>query len=104
MKRFTGREEPFQCEACDATVQPLRSGTYRDHCPICLTGKHVDIQPGDRAAGCGGMLEPIGLLGQLTSRQISYRCTACGHRKRNRTAPDDDPELLIELASRPAPF
>lgn len=103
-KRFIGREEPFVCAHCDAEVAPLERGTYRDHCPCCLGGKHVDIQPGDRAAGCGGLLEPVGLIGHGGSEQILYRCTACGQRKRNRPAPDDDPELLIELASRPTPL
>lgn len=101
-KRFTAREEPFVCEACGASVAPLVSGTYRDHCPVCLASKHVDIQPGDRAAGCGGLLEPLGVEGYPGAPKILYRCVACGHRTRNRAAPDDEPDALLVLASQPA--
>ena len=104
MKRFTGREEAFECEACGAQVEPLVSGTYRDHCPACLTSKHVDVQPGDRASDCGGPLVPIGLLGHGATQKIAYRCERCGQRKRNRPAPDDAAERLIELASQPTPL
>lgn len=103
-RRFTAREEPFACEACGAQVEPLGSGTYRDHCPYCLYSKHVDIMPGDRAAQCGGLLEPIGVDGFPGAPKVLYRCEDCGHRQRNRAAPDDDIDLLTELASQPAPL
>jgi hypothetical protein len=39
-------------------VLPLSTGSYRNHCPACLWSKHVDVQPGDRAATCRGLMRP----------------------------------------------
>ena len=36
----------------------LRAMNYTNHCPRCLYSKHVDINPGDRAEQCDGMMEP----------------------------------------------
>lgn len=99
-KNFVHRDEGFDCAFCGASVSPLGSGTCRDHCPRCLWGLHVDrAVPGDRASPCRGALEPIGVLD--AGAAIAYRCRQCGERKRNRTAPDDDAERLIELSARP---
>ncbi|MDD5840828.1 MAG: RNHCP domain-containing protein, partial [Gemmiger formicilis] len=32
---------------------------HRNHCPNCLTSLHLDNEPGDRAADCGGQMEPV---------------------------------------------
>jgi hypothetical protein len=59
-KKFTKRIEDFTCEVCGAKVK----GTgFTDHCPQCLvTGKHVDVFPGDRKAACGGLMKPSGSI------------------------------------------
>ena len=31
----------------------------RDHCPFCLCSLHLDVNPGDRASDCGGIMEPL---------------------------------------------
>ncbi len=61
MKRFTGAgaNQPFVCLECGASVPPLAAGGYRNHCPYCLHSLHVDIDPGDRANPCRGVLEPV---------------------------------------------
>lgn len=102
-RRFTRRQEPFLCLNCGAEVEPLASGSCRDHCPECLWSRHVDVFPGDRASDCEGPLQPIGLVGRADRQQIAYRCDACGHRTQNRTAPDDDPETLLWLSTLPVP-
>ena len=56
MKRFNRRIEDFTCEHCGTEVH---GNGYTNHCPNCLWSKHVDINPGDRAADCGGLMEPI---------------------------------------------
>ncbi|MGC8981457.1 MAG: RNHCP domain-containing protein [Minisyncoccia bacterium] len=57
-KKFQRRIEDFRCERCGTFVK----GTgYIDHCPNCLWSKHVDINPGDRKANCGGMMKPKGV-------------------------------------------
>jgi len=54
-KKFQRQKEDFVCGECGTTV----SGTgYTNHCPQCLWSMHVDVNPGDRAAACGGMMEP----------------------------------------------
>ena len=52
-KRFTKNDSGFVCRNCGAEVPPL-SYSSRDHCRVCLCSLHVDIDPGDRANGCGG--------------------------------------------------
>ena len=53
---FIRKTEDFICENCGAVV--VGNG-YTNHCPVCLYSKHVDRSPGDRAAGCGGLMEPV---------------------------------------------
>ncbi len=95
---FIPREEPFTCEHCGASVSPLGSGTYRDHCPVCLWGKHVDdLGPGDRASLCQKLLKPVGM--DSDSRKgfvILYECQGCKRKIRNKAAPDDDLTVSFE--------
>jgi hypothetical protein len=51
----------FVCERCGIFVHPLTTGSYRNHCPSCLTSKHVDERPGDRRARCGGLMKAVGI-------------------------------------------
>ena len=37
----------------------LAGAQHRKHCPNCLTSLHLDNEPGDRAADCGGQMEPV---------------------------------------------
>jgi DNA-directed RNA polymerase subunit RPC12/RpoP len=104
-KNFIKNDNGFVCAQCDKTVQPLGSSS-RDHCPFCLYSLHVDIVPGDRASGCGGLLVP--LAAETDARRgymIIYRCKKCGAIKRNKSAHDakiqpDNIDLIIELTTR----
>ena len=60
MKKFNMIDEGFVCENCGKEVEKLNY-TARDHCPYCLHSKHVDINPGDRANTCKGLLKPVGI-------------------------------------------
>jgi hypothetical protein len=101
-RRFRhSRNEGFVCERCGADVAPLAKGSCRNHCPQCLWSKHVDDVPGDRAAGCGGLMEPVAV--EQDGRRgwmIVHRCTRCGMVRRNKAAltdpvqPDRLPVLL----------
>ncbi len=96
-------DEAFRCGHCGRDVPPGIS-RVRDHCPHCLRSLHVDVVPGDRAAGCGGLMDPVGVdLGGRAEVVIRYRCRRCGHEQRNRAAidvePPDDPALLRRLAA-----
>lgn len=98
-KRFTKNNESFVCISCGATV-PEHPSSSRDHCNKCLIGLHVDINPGDRANSCRGILEPIGLKIRDQKQQIVYKCKSCQKKIFCIVAPDDNPELILELSTR----
>jgi hypothetical protein len=89
---FIAREEAFICGHCEAPIEPLGKGTYRNHCPKCLWSKHVDDQgPGDRASLCQGLMKPTGLDHDgKRGWTIIHVCEKCGKKIVNKTAPDDD--------------
>ena len=103
MKSFTMRDESFRCVVCGAEVSPLKY-TARDHCPVCLSSLHVDINPGDRQCECKGILTPIGVQKYRDTYKIIYRCDICGAIKRNISASDDNFEKIIELWANPVEF
>ncbi|MCH8748367.1 RNHCP domain-containing protein [Patescibacteria group bacterium] len=90
--------EGFICGQCQANVPPAKS-TYRNHCPKCLTSKHVDQDlPGDRLATCLGFMPTIGYEGTDPDKlDLVQQCTQCHLTKRNRLAPDDDHNILWSL-------
>jgi hypothetical protein len=73
---------------------------YTNHCPACLWSKHVDVNPGDRAADCGGLMEPVGAEQKSGQSILVHRCVICGHIKRNRTAPEDNFSLLLKIMAQ----
>ena len=96
-------ERPFICRTCGHLVEPEGGGTmHRNHCPKCLHSVHLDDLPGDRSAGCGGDMEPVGVWVRRGGEwAIIHRCRRCGVLHSNRTAADDDPIQLMSLAVRP---
>ncbi len=98
-KKFTMLDEAFKCDVCGKAVEPL-GYTARDHCPKCLCSKHVDNNPGDRDAHCGGILKPIAIEnGKKSLYKIVYKCMKCGRIKRNIMARDDNMDLIIKIMS-----
>lgn len=107
MRRFIGQgaNQPFTCVECGAQVPPLTAGGYRNHCPTCLHSLHVDINPGDRANPCRGVLEPVAV--EHSSKKgwvIVHRCRTCGAISRNRAALDDpdkpdDFDVIVALST-----
>lgn len=103
-KRFTKNDSGFACANCGKEVLPLKK-TSRNHCPFCLCSLHVDINPGDRANECGGLLRPI--RSEPDARRgfiIIHKCDKCGEIRRNRAALDakvqpDNRSLLIKLTA-----
>ena len=99
--KFTEIDEEFICENCGKLVPKLEY-SCRNHCPYCLHSKHVDINPGDRAETCHGILKPIGI--ELNSKKgyvIVFRCEKCGAIRKNKAAKDDNMDLIIKLSSNP---
>lgn len=93
-KRFSKKVENFSCEMCGAKV--AGSG-YTDHCPKCLWGKHVDINPGDRASECKGLMRPMLTEHDRKGFIIEYRCEKCKIKKNFSASEDDDKEILFRL-------
>lgn len=95
--------ESFKCKICDRLVVPQGAGSdHRNHCPYCLSSQHLDIDPGDREADCGGSMEAIGVWVRKGGEwAIIHRCRICGHLSSNRSAADDSPLKLMSLALKP---
>lgn len=106
MRRFIGqgKNTGFCCAHCGREVPPLANGSYRNHCPYCLYSVHVDINPGDRASDCGGLLAPVAVdYSGKKGWVIVHRCQECGAERRNKAAladplEPDNYDLLIELS------
>ncbi len=99
-KKFKVIDEEFICENCGKKV-PVLGYSCRDHCPYCLFSKHVDKNPGDRSQDCKGLLEPIGL--EMNSKKgyvIIYKCKKCGEIRKNKSANDDNIDLIIKLSAK----
>lgn len=97
MKVFNEIDEEFICENCGKKV-PKLGYSCRNHCPFCLYSKHVDINPGDRAENCQGLLKPISV--EISSKKgyiIISKCQKCGAIRRNISANDDDMSKIIAL-------
>lgn len=95
------RDEAFECAHCGTPVTP-HGRTARDHCPRCLRSLHVDRIPGDRAADCGGILDPVAVDRRGEDWVIRYRCRVCGEQRSNRALLDGDPpddwEAVVALS------
>ena len=96
-------QESFTCKACGKPVTPTGAGSdHRNHCPSCLCSLHVDIEPGDRAADCGGVMEPIAVWVRKGGEwALVHRCRVCGDIHSNRVAADDNPLKLMGIAMKP---
>ena len=92
----------FNCTHCGQTVVPDGAGAaHRNHCPWCLWSRHLDETPGDRAADCGGGMEPIAVWARPGGDwAIIHRCRSCGELHSNRIAGDDNELALVSLAVR----
>jgi len=97
MKKFHMIDEDFICENCNKKVSALHY-TARDHCPYCLYSKHVDINPGDRASTCQGLLRPIGIEKFKSTYKILYICNKCGQQHKNIVARDDSMDEIINIS------
>ena len=98
--KFTKIDEEFICENCGKKVSKL-GYTCRNHCPHCLHSKHLDINPGDRAEDCHGILEPISL--ETNSKKgyvIVFKCKKCGAIRKNKAAEDDNMDEIIALSAK----
>ena len=73
--------DSFTCKVCDRLCTPQNAGSdHRNHCPNCLSSLHVDIEPGDRASDCGGIMEPIAVWVRKTANGPSSTAASAAAR------------------------
>ncbi|MEK7589596.1 MAG: RNHCP domain-containing protein [Patescibacteria group bacterium] len=94
-KRFQRTKEDFVCEHCG---QEVKGNGYTNHCPECLWSKHVDVNPGDRQAHCGGMMEPVNAEMKKGKYRILHCCVRCGFTRKNNTVGSDNFETILEAS------
>lgn len=106
-KRFKVVNDGFVCSNCGKEVPPTAGTSPRNHCPHCLWCMHVDVNPGDRANRCRGLMRPIGIYTHTKKEYvILHECLKCGARVkakallRDANAPDDF-DVILELSGRP---
>ncbi|MDR1425556.1 MAG: RNHCP domain-containing protein [Rickettsiales bacterium] len=91
-KKFQKNIEDFICENCGRFV---RGNGFTNHCPDCLFSKHVDINPGDRACSCCGLMRPVSLECKNGNFVVVHECLRCHFRRNNRVLETDNIEELI---------
>ncbi len=92
---FIRKRENFNCGHCHKRI---KGDGYTNHCPYCLWSKHVDVNPGDRAEKCEGLMAPVRLEGNFDDCVIIHRCGKCGLERRNKVAASDSREALAAVA------
>ena len=99
--QFTKKVENFTCVVCGTEV---KGNGYTNHCPECLSSLHVDINPGDRACECHGVMLAEKLEHKNGHDYIVHKCVKCGHVRRNKTSPNDNFEALLALSHQAMDF
>lgn len=100
-ERVESRDGTFRCKQCKTIVGvPISGGRHRNHCPLCLFSRHVDLKtPGDRAATCRSMMRAIGLFTRGDGEQVlMHECLGCSVVKHNRVAADDNVIEIMRLS------
>ena len=85
-KRFRRTVEDFTCAHCGA---PNTGDGYTNHCGVCLYSRHVDVSPGDRASGCGGMMRPVSVHRGKGRWKLTHECVECGFSRANFARPEE---------------
>ncbi len=97
--KFTKNKEDFSCEKCGFDVA---GNGFTNHCPKCLYGKHVDINPGDRAEKCCGLMVPTSIEGTQKEYVLVHKCVSCGAEKKNKISMDDSFDAITAVAKNAA--
>lgn len=103
IENTTSAASSFQCHHCQEPIEQSAPGTkHRNHCPRCLWSVHLDNHSGDRAAGCGEIMEPVAVQVRPNGEWLLiHRCRQCHTLHANRIAGDDNELALLSLAVRP---
>jgi hypothetical protein len=96
-KKFKKTIENFVCEKCG---EKIKGNGYTNHCPKCLWSKHVDINPGDRAEKCGGMMAPVRVEKRKGKYVIVHQCVECCDEKRKVADKKDNFDAILAIAKK----
>jgi rubrerythrin len=94
-KLFQKKVEDFICEKCG---QKVVGDGYTNHCPKCLWSKHVDINPGDRASECQGMMRPIKVEVEKGDYILIHICEKCSFVRRKKVETEDNFDEILKIA------
>lgn len=95
-KTFSRKIEDFMCDVCQTEV---KGNGYTNHCPECLSSKHVDVHPGDRANPCQGIMYAVSLEIRNGAEWITHQCADCGFTRKNKVSPQDNRNAIIALSA-----
>ena len=95
--KFQKTKEDLICENCGE--KNVGTG-YTNHCKKCLWSKHVDINPGDRAESCKGMMCPQKLDFKGGKHIIYHKCIKCKAERKKILEKDDDFEAVLAIAKK----
>ncbi|MEI6528654.1 MAG: RNHCP domain-containing protein [bacterium] len=98
-KLFQKKIEDFVCGKCGEMVT---GNGFTNHCPKCLWSKHVDINPGDREAVCGGMMKPIGVEFEKGEYFLIHECEKCGFSRRKAVEKSDNFDEVVKISKKVA--
>lgn len=98
--------EAFVCRVCGRTAVPrARAASTEITARIASRACTSTSEPGDRAADCGGIMDPIAVWVRKNGEwAIVHRCRICGALSSNRIAADDNPMKLMSMALKPLCF
>jgi RNHCP domain len=94
--QFIKNKENFVCGKCN--IEVFGDG-YTNHCHECLWSRHVDVNPGDRAEDCRGLMEPIAVEKKNGEYSILHKCTKCGFERVNKAQKQDSFDMLIQVSA-----
>ena len=105
------RKKEFRCNNCGQLIffSETIGTAHRNHCPFCLTSKHLDSESGDRKSRCQEVMKPIALTFKHEGEKDKYgnkkrgelmvihECQKCGKISINRIAGDDNPDAVFRI-------
>jgi len=94
MSNFKRKVENFTCANCKSFI---KGDGYTNHCPNCLWSKHVDVNPGDRACDCQGVMEPKSYEKSGEEISIIHKCLKCGEERKNKISKEDNFDKITSL-------
>jgi hypothetical protein len=96
-KTFQKNKEDFKCENCGH--DNVGDG-YTNHCNECLYSKHVDVNPGDRAEKCCGLMKPIEIFNRGAEAFLKHKCLSCNFIKNNKVSKEDSFDEIISISNQ----